>query len=289
MGTIMKSTKEWKNQQDDKATPLNSLQNHHKHNANLCGSCNSCFQMTRIHSKGNGPVWGGNDDGNSGPNSQKPCAVNFFQRNLGNSFMQSSAGGGQTSEQIITQNSAPKIQRKCSCGGTCGKEDEEKRIQAKLKIGPANDVYEQEADKVAEQVMRMQETEGQTEGDHTNLGKQIQRISNGNSVGVVADVSLNQNGGRPLSAATRNYMEPRFGINFSHVRLHTDQQAQENASQIQARAFTYGHHIWLGREESEENRGLMAHELTHVLQQKNKYGSKQQQLQRTTLEGAADQ
>ncbi len=62
-------------------------------------------------------------------------------------------------------------------------------------------------------------------------------------------------------------MEPRFGVDFGQVRLHTDEQARESASQIQARAFTYGNNIWLGEGANESDKGLMAHELTHVVQQ----------------------
>jgi hypothetical protein len=62
-------------------------------------------------------------------------------------------------------------------------------------------------------------------------------------------------------------MEPRFSADFGHVRLHTDQDAQQTAAQIQAKAFTYGNNIWLGRGAHEDDKGLMAHELTHVVQQ----------------------
>ncbi len=265
----MKSTREWKKQHDDKVTPLKSHQNSHKHNVNPCGSCNSCHQMSRIQLKGNSPIWGGNDDGTPGQNPPKPCAINFLQRNLGNSYMQSSIGGGATSEKITVKNSSPKIQRKCSCGGSCGKEDEEKRIQAKVKIGPANDVYEQEADRVADIVMRMPEPKGQAESDYPHLGMQIQRLSNSDTAGFAADSNLNQCGGHPLSAETRHYMEPRFGIDFGNVRVHTDQQSHRKASDIQARAFTYGQNIWLGKGECEQNKKLIAHELTHVMQQRN--------------------
>ncbi len=190
-------------------------------------------------------------------------------RNLGSSYIQSIVDGGQTAGPATTKNSSPMIQRKYFCGGNCAKEDEDKRIQAKLKIGPANDVYEQEADKVAEQMMRMPEPEGRAESDYPPLGMQFQRLSEGDSTGLATDVNLNQSSGRPLSPITRNFMEPRFGINFSHVRLNTDKHAQQTASQIQARAFTYGNDIWLGEGESEHDFDLMVHELTHVVQQNN--------------------
>jgi hypothetical protein len=68
------------------------------------------------------------------------------------------------------------------------------------------------------------------------------------------------------------------------VRLHTGPQAQRSAAQIQARAFTYGHHVWLGKGESENNKNLLAHELTHVIQQQA-VGSEESILRRVTIEG----
>jgi Zn-dependent peptidase ImmA (M78 family) len=184
-----------------------------------------------------------------------PGSVQFLQRYFGNSCMESMAGRQQT---VGRATSMPTIQRKKS------------KVQSKLTIGPTNDVYEQEADRVAEQVMRMPDSSVHTEGDQPNKRIKIQRVSASDS-GVPnsdLDIHLDQSGGRPLSSLTRAFMEPRFGAYFGHVQVHTDQDAHQTASQIQARAFTYGHHIWLGRGEREQNRNLMAHELTHVVQQK---------------------
>ncbi len=191
----------------------------------------------------------------------------WWQRNLGNSCMQGIAVNGQASGKITTQNCVPKIQQKYSCGDSCSNEDEYMRIQTKLKIGPANDVYEKEADRVADQVMRMPTSVGQTSSAHHPLGMQMQRLSNSDSKDSNQQINLNQSGGCPLSINTRNYMEPRFGVDFGNVRLHTDEQAQETALKIQAKAFTFGNNIWIGKGEHEADKGLMAHELTHVVQQ----------------------
>ncbi len=197
-----------------------------------------------------------------------PGADLFRQRSLGNRYLQSALANQTALPKPAPNHSAPVIQRKCSCGGTCAscaaREEERRRIQPKLKVGAANDVYEREADRVAEQVMRMPE---QTANNQSQPGIQIQRISAGDSAGFDADIHLNQSGGQPLSAATRRYMEPRFGMDFSPVRLHAGPQAQQSAEQIQARAFTCGNHIWLGEGAAESDRGLMAHELAHVVQQ----------------------
>jgi hypothetical protein len=77
--------------------------------------------------------------------------------------------------------------------------------------------------------------------------------------------------GQPLDAATRYFMEPRFGRDFSDVRVHTDAQAAESAKSLNALAYTVGPHVvfGVGRYEtcSSSGRGLLAHELVHVAQQ----------------------
>jgi hypothetical protein len=77
--------------------------------------------------------------------------------------------------------------------------------------------------------------------------------------------------GLPLSHEVRAFMEPRFGQDFGHVRVHTDEVAAASADAIQALAFTHGHHIAFARgyyePTSATGRALLAHELTHVVQQ----------------------
>jgi hypothetical protein len=73
--------------------------------------------------------------------------------------------------------------------------------------------------------------------------------------------------GVPLRPAVRQALESRMGADFSGVRVHEGPAAQESASAINARAFTHKGDIWLGRGESQDNLGLMAHEATHVVQQ----------------------
>jgi hypothetical protein len=77
--------------------------------------------------------------------------------------------------------------------------------------------------------------------------------------------------GHPLDAATRSYMEPRFGYDFSGVQVHTDGKAAESARSVNALAYTIGHDIVFGAgqytPQSGEGQRLLAHELTHVVQQ----------------------
>lgn len=256
---MMIGTKEWKKQNGESLDTVKRRNNDAGLNPNPCGGCSACHEMTRIHSMPTSDAW--SDDGGEGSDLQKPCASNFFQRNLGNSYMQTIAGSNN-----------PTIQRKCACGGSCescaGKEEELGKIQTKLTVGPANDVYEQEADRVADQIMRMPDSFGQYADNQSNVGINIQRIpAGGDSLHTDSDIQISLNDGQPLPSSTLQFMEPRFGADFGHVRLHTDQEAHQKASQIQAKAFTYGHHIWLGKGESEQDENLMAHELTHVVQQ----------------------
>jgi hypothetical protein len=71
--------------------------------------------------------------------------------------------------------------------------------------------------------------------------------------------------GRPLDSATRGFMEPRIGYDFGSVRLHTGEAARRSAEDIGANAYTVGDHVVLHEESAP--RGLLAHELTHVVQQ----------------------
>ena len=74
--------------------------------------------------------------------------------------------------------------------------------------------------------------------------------------------------GAPVEPAVRAEMEDALGADFSGVRVHSDQAAGEASSALRARAFTYGPNIFLGRGETQLNISLLAHELTHVVQQR---------------------
>lgn len=89
--------------------------------------------------------------------------------------------------------------------------------------------------------------------------------------------------GQPLDAATRTFMEPRFGRDFSNVRVHTDAKAAESARAVNALAYTVGHDVVFGTQQyaslASEGRKLIAHELTHTIQQHEQAAS----LQRLTI------
>ncbi|BBU33469.1 hypothetical protein BTHE68_72030 (plasmid) [Burkholderia sp. THE68] len=77
--------------------------------------------------------------------------------------------------------------------------------------------------------------------------------------------------GAPLPAGVRGFMEARFGANFGQVRIHTDDDAARRSASLDAHAFTVGPHVYFGRDrfrpDNEQGRELIAHELTHTIQQ----------------------
>ncbi len=152
-------------------------------------------------------------------------------------------------------------------------------IQAKLKISQPGDVYEQEADRVAERVMAMSESltemEGKTslKGNNDNLGMVQLKTTNlpSQSFNVPPQVEEVLNSpGKPLDEATKTIMESRFSFDFSQVKVHTGKEAESSTRQLGALAYTVGKDIVFsndyhpGNMESEK---LLAHELAHVVQQ----------------------
>ncbi|MFZ2171010.1 MAG: DUF4157 domain-containing protein [Methylococcaceae bacterium] len=84
---------------------------------------------------------------------------------------------------------------------------------------------------------------------------------------VETQVSLSKGRGSPLPDPVRAYMEPRFGVDFSHVHVHTGSDALQMNQAVGAQAFTHGSDIYFGEGRSPNNLELTAHELTHVVQQ----------------------
>ena len=150
------------------------------------------------------------------------------------------------------------------------------RIQAKLMVGPAGDHYEQEADRLAAQVLNMPMPAGDAAVAADVAAPLAVQRAGGDAgfeagANIESTLSTRRGGGAALPAATRAFMEPRFGADFSGVRVHTDGEAADMNRQLSARAFTHGQDIYLGAGSyapgSSEGQRLLAHELTHVVQQ----------------------
>jgi hypothetical protein len=144
-------------------------------------------------------------------------------------------------------------------------------IQPKLTINTPGDAFEQEADRIAEQVMRMSQLAAPRAHAH---GPVAQRTATQQAIPAIAPPIVHgvlRSPGQPLDRGTRAFMESRFGYDFGKVRVHVDTQAAEAASSIAARAFTSGQSVVFGAgayaPQTKSGRGLIAHELTHVVQQ----------------------
>jgi Domain of unknown function (DUF4157) len=177
-------------------------------------------------------------------------------------------------------------------------------VQPKLTVSASDDPLELEADRVADQVMRMPDP---SRNDKLSLSsvrsstaqrkctaceeeeEKLQRKENGGAVSAPATAptivheALSASG-QPLDTATRGFFEPRFGQDFNQVRVHTDAMAADSARAVNARAYTVGADIVFdaGRYQPYEAKGsqLLAHELAHVVQQ----GAAADRLQRFTAE-----
>ncbi len=167
-------------------------------------------------------------------------------------------------------------------------------IQAKLTVGPAGDKYEQEADRVADQIVsgqlsaisgqpavqRQAEEEEEVQTFPSPAGRggrgegEIQRRADGGfeaGPDVESRLAARKGGGSPLPDDVRTTMEPRFGADFGSVRIHTGGEADQLNRQLSAQAFTHGQDIYMGAGKyapgTTAGNRLLAHELTHVVQQ----------------------
>lgn len=202
-------------------------------------------------------------------------------------------------------------------------------VQAKLSVSQPGDRFEQEADRVAEQVMRMPDTEtsvagktpsavGQLQRKCENCEEEIQRQSEdeetsqemetalpaeegmaepdefesgepepdetgmpkleaGTASSNSSALQIPRGGGQPLESGTRHFMERRLGVDLGGVRIHTDRAATDSARSLRALAYTVRNNVYFNqgqyRPQSYEGRKLLAHELTHVIQQARPSGN----------------
>ena len=179
-------------------------------------------------------------------------------------------------------------------------------VQPKLTIGRVDDPLEREADETAERVMRMQspnfiqrqglqvqrqfDDREEGEGENKELQEQqapneeqevrrkpadtfVQRKQSGGvvSADIQNKIAATRGNGSTLDAGTRNFMESRFNADFSTVRVHTSGDAADLSRSLNAHAFTVGSDIYFNNGKyspgSTDGQQLLAHELTHTVQQ----------------------
>ncbi|MHC5611294.1 MAG: eCIS core domain-containing protein, partial [Nostoc sp.] len=162
--------------------------------------------------------------------------------------------------------------------------------QAKLTVGEPGDKYEQEADWMANQVMRMVVPDKlnaqsvhsvqdslqrkcaacEEEEDKVQTKPSLQPATDGGlqaGDNIESRLNSSKGGGSPLAPDVRSFMEPRFGADFSGVQVHTGSDAVQMNRELNAQAFTHGSDVYFGAGKSAGNNELTAHELTHVVQQ----------------------
>ena len=160
-------------------------------------------------------------------------------------------------------------------------------IQPKLSVGAVDDPFEHEADAMADRVMRTPETtflqrkcaaceHEEEEQIQRKITPFIQKQGNGLEGGIASESVTNQinssrGGGSRMSENTLSFMESRFNTDFSGVKIHTDTNAVQMSRELNAQAFTVGGDIYFNEgkysPESASGKHLLAHELTHTVQQ----------------------
>jgi hypothetical protein len=173
------------------------------------------------------------------------------------------------------------LQRKCA---QC---DEQEKVQPKLNMSQPGDRFEQEADHVAKAVATggavpaispmpasqiARQSDGASGVHYDQDGMSTSAVAPGAS-GPAAQSLVPRSGARGLPDGTRRDMEGRLGFDFSRVRIYTDGEAALAAGSLRARAFTTGRDVVFGANEfapgTSSGRELLAHELTHVIQQRS--------------------
>lgn len=161
-------------------------------------------------------------------------------------------------------------------------------IQPKLAVNKPGDKFEQEADRMALQVMRApaaapeervpgpaiagaDERQRKAGGVAGSLQRAAAGAAPALAAGTQSAITGKTTGGQPLPRDVRSFMEPRFGADFSEVRIHADAEAASLSNRLSARAFTYQNHVFFAGNQyqpgSSEGKQLLAHELTHTIQQ----------------------
>lgn len=181
-------------------------------------------------------------------------------------------------------------------------------LQKKLSVGSANDSYEAEADQVADKVMKMPDSSPQAAHTGALLQRKcaacqeeekklqmkplsesitplIQRSSESTGGSHAPDhiesrINASKGSGSLMENGTKNFMEQRFGADFSSVRIHTGSEAVHMSRDLNAQAFAVGNDIYFNEgkynPETSSGKHLLAHELTHTIQQSGGVGRKLQ-------------
>ena len=166
-------------------------------------------------------------------------------------------------------------------------------IQAKLDHGAPGDNHEREANNIAQQVVRNTSVNKFFTGGASPIQKKLQRKPGEDVVTsptIIHDVL--STGGQKMDQQTKTFMESSFGYDFENVQIHHDTKANDSSSQLNAMAYTHGNHVVFGagqyQPHTDKGKLLLAHELTHVVQQGTQPGFSSGSIQRQTAEEEND-
>lgn len=173
----------------------------------------------------------------------------------------------------VSSNGPLELHRKahCACGGGCPRCQE--AASSSIGIGDPHDRHEEEADQVAARVMREAAVGGQVQPAARGIeSASASPHGDGAFAPPAVEEALNSPG-QALDPGTRAFFEPRLGRDFGDVRVHTDGTAAASARAVHAHAYTLGNQIVFNtgqyRPQTEQGQALLAHELTHVVQQRS--------------------
>lgn len=235
---------------------------------------------------------GGGIDGTAGElaamsSIQRQSAVNSLQRTRGNSFVQRLAvqaklkvgPAGDRYERQAHQ-VADQVMRMTGPVNPVQRQEDEKEIQTKPLVSSISPLIQRLASPIAPLLQRQEDEEEiqtkplvQCQEDEEEIQTKRAPAAGGFGAGSAFEsrLSATRGGGRPLPRSLRGQMEAGFGADFSGVRVHTGSEAAQLNRAVSAQAFTHGQDIYLGEGrsnlESSAGRKLLAHELTHTIQQ----------------------
>ena len=242
-----------------------------------------------------------------GPESSDYKTEDYFQQISAESSPKSLLFILSAPELSLPVNESQKLNMISRLQQTHGNANVQRMIQAKLEIGQPNDKYEQEADRVADEVIRMPgpQVERQSDDEEKEKFTQIKPLSDKiipsfqKQVGdeeekiiqpketpcqpsevnseIESRINALKGRGRPLPETVRAFFEPSFGYDFSQVRIHSNPEAARMAQALNAKAFTSGRDVLFGTGQyasgTTSGKKLLAHELAHVVQQRESNGS----------------
>ncbi len=143
---------------------------------------------------------------------------------------------------------------------------------AAARVSKPTDAAEMEAEAIARHVARMSQPAPASAGaTPRQVSKSEVQREAAAPQRTTAAANVSSAAGSPLPPAVRDFMEPRFGANFEHVRVHTGDAAAHQSARVGANAFTYGNNVFFGKDkfqpQTAQGKELLAHELTHTIQQ----------------------